>query len=172
MIASTIIGRIADVWSDGFLVYSFALGLHYAWLVVLGFLETLRLVRGVPWQETRRRMQSPLTPAISVIVPAYNEELSIVASVHSLLGLNYPEFEVLIVNDGSKDKTLELLIENFDLHKVWRPYVPVIPSKTVREGRRCERRHQSGAPSLDRDHRRRFDARRRFAVARGATLHA
>lgn len=58
-----------------------------------------------------------LTP-ISIMVPAYNEELTIVESLHSLLSLKYPVYEVLVVNDGSKDKTLDILIEAFDLKRV------------------------------------------------------
>lgn len=128
----SVLERAVEVLSDLFLLYSCALGVHYAALLFFGFLETLRLVRGVPWQETRRRMQSPLTPPISLVVPAFNEGPGIAVTVRSFLALNYPEFEVVIVNDGSKDNTLETLIETFDLHQVWRPYVPRIPSQPVR----------------------------------------
>lgn len=54
-----------------------------------------------------------LTPPVSVIAPAFNEELSIVDSVQALLALQYPEHEVIVVNDGSKDATLARLIEAF-----------------------------------------------------------
>jgi cellulose synthase/poly-beta-1,6-N-acetylglucosamine synthase-like glycosyltransferase len=128
----SVLQRIVWVWSDLFLLYTCALGVHYAALLLFGFFETMRLVRNVPWQETRRRMQSPLTPPISLVVPAHNEGPGIAATVRSLLALTYPEFEVVIVNDGSKDKTLETLIESFDLHQVWRPYVPRIGTQPVR----------------------------------------
>ena len=64
---------------------------------------------------------SPYTPGVSIVAPAYNEELTIVENVKSLLDQNYPVFEVIIANDGSTDKTLEKLIENFGLVEV--PYV-------------------------------------------------
>lgn len=64
--------------------------------------------------------ESPYTPGISIIAPAYNEEVTIVDNVHSLLGMEYPKFEVVIINDGSTDKTLEKLITYFDLVEV--PY--------------------------------------------------
>lgn len=51
---------------------------------------------------------------ISVIVPAYNEEVSIVYCTQMLLQLDYPDFEVIVVNDGSKDSTLKILLSNFD----------------------------------------------------------
>jgi cellulose synthase/poly-beta-1,6-N-acetylglucosamine synthase-like glycosyltransferase len=58
---------------------------------------------------------SPLTPGISVLVPAFNEEAVIVESVRSLLGLRYPRHEVIVVNDGSTDGTIAVLDEAFDL---------------------------------------------------------
>lgn len=58
---------------------------------------------------------------ISILVPAYNEERTILKCIDSLLALEYPEYEIIIVNDGSKDKTLEVLINRFGLKKVQRP---------------------------------------------------
>jgi cellulose synthase/poly-beta-1,6-N-acetylglucosamine synthase-like glycosyltransferase len=58
---------------------------------------------------------SPLTPAISVVVPAFNEETVIVESVNSLLALRYPHHEVIVVSDGSTDETIEVLRDEFDL---------------------------------------------------------
>jgi cellulose synthase/poly-beta-1,6-N-acetylglucosamine synthase-like glycosyltransferase len=72
---------------------------------------------------------SKLAPGISVIAPAYNEEKTIIINVKSLLTLNYPLFEVIIVNDGSKDKTLELLIKEFDLVEAPFAYVEKIKTK-------------------------------------------
>ena len=55
--------------------------------------------------------------SISVIVPAFNEEVSIVSCIKMLLEIDYKDFEVIVVNDGSKDETMKLLIDNFDLEK-------------------------------------------------------
>jgi cellulose synthase/poly-beta-1,6-N-acetylglucosamine synthase-like glycosyltransferase len=68
---------------------------------------------------------SPLTPGISVLLPAFNEEAGIVESVRSLLALRYPRHEVVVVNDGSTDETVARLIEAFEL-------VPV--RKVIRNG--------------------------------------
>jgi len=66
------------------------------------------------------RRYSEQAPAISVLAPAFNEELTIVESIRSLLSLQYPDYEVVVVNDGSQDATLAKLIEHFGLHPVER----------------------------------------------------
>lgn len=58
---------------------------------------------------------------ISVIVPAYNEELTIAETIKSLLNLDYKIYEIIVVNDGSKDETLDRVIKTFNLHEVKRP---------------------------------------------------
>ena len=76
--------------------------------------------------------RSPLTPGVSVLVPAFNEEAVIVESVRSLLGLRYPRHEVVVVNDGSTDGTLGALKQGFDLKPVRVALRDGIPTKTVR----------------------------------------
>jgi cellulose synthase/poly-beta-1,6-N-acetylglucosamine synthase-like glycosyltransferase len=66
------------------------------------------------------RRYSEQAPAISVLAPAYNEEMTIVESIRSLLALQYPDFEVVVVNDGSSDATLARLIAHFGLQPVER----------------------------------------------------
>ena len=71
-------------------------------------------------------------PAVSLLVPAYNEESTIASSVRSLLQLDYPEFEIVVVNDGSRDGTLQALMEAFDLEPFPEAYWRRLPSKPVR----------------------------------------
>lgn len=73
----------------------------------------------------------PYAPGISVIAPAFNESVTIISNVRSLLTLNYPRFEVVIVNDGSTDDTLEKLVSEFQLVEVDFIFNPVLPSKPV-----------------------------------------
>jgi cellulose synthase/poly-beta-1,6-N-acetylglucosamine synthase-like glycosyltransferase len=71
-------------------------------------------------------------PHISLLVPAYNEEVTIVQSVRSLLRLNYPHYEIVIVNDGSKDRTVEVLKEAFGFVRSDIDTSPVLGTATVR----------------------------------------
>lgn len=66
-------------------------------------------------------------PPVSILVPAYNEENTIETTIRSLLQLDYPEFEVLVINDGSKDKTLETLISAFALEEFSEAYRISVP---------------------------------------------
>jgi glycosyltransferase involved in cell wall biosynthesis len=82
---------------------------------------------------------SPLTPSISVVLPAYNEEKGIVESVRSLLALRYPDHEVIVVNDGSSDATLARLRQAFELvpiRKALRDSLPTAPIRAVYASRR------------------------------------
>ncbi|MDE6313950.1 MAG: glycosyltransferase family 2 protein [Lachnospiraceae bacterium] len=70
---------------------------------------------------------------ISILVPAYNEEVTIVESVESLMNLDYKLYEIIVVDDGSKDDTAAKLIKHFDLHLVDRPIRKSLPCKEVKE---------------------------------------
>lgn len=75
---------------------------------------------------------SDLAPPISILVPAYNEELTVVESVRSLLALQYPSLEIIVVNDGSRDDTLKALIRGFGLVPTARPAEDAAPHKRIR----------------------------------------
>ncbi|MGG5461778.1 glycosyltransferase family 2 protein [Clostridium sp. B9] len=68
---------------------------------------------------------------VSVLVPAYNEEKTILKCVESLLSLDYPEYEIIVVNDGSKDKTKDVLIESFNLKEVKKPIRKQLKCKEI-----------------------------------------
>jgi cellulose synthase/poly-beta-1,6-N-acetylglucosamine synthase-like glycosyltransferase len=74
---------------------------------------------------------SPFIPGIAVVVPAYNEAPVIASGVQSLLSVEYPDFEVVVVNDGSTDDTLARLRESFDLHRVEAEYPLDAPSEDI-----------------------------------------
>lgn len=74
-----------------------------------------------------------LDPPLTIIAPAYDEEATIVASVQSLLQLDYAEYEIVVVNDGSGDRTLERLIEAFGLQPFPEAYRVRLPSAEIRQ---------------------------------------
>jgi len=76
--------------------------------------------------------ETPMSPPITVIAPAHNEETSIRVAVRNLLELDYPQLEVIVVNDGSEDRTFEELREEFHLRSVRSIYVPQVKSAPVR----------------------------------------
>ena len=75
---------------------------------------------------------SGLEPPVSMLVPAYNEEATIGASVRSMLQLRYAEFEVIVINDGSKDGTMEALKREFELVPFPQAYWPRLEAKPIR----------------------------------------
>ncbi len=85
---------------------------------------------------------SPLTPGISVVVPAFNEEAVIVESVRSLLALRYPRHEVIVVSDGSTDGTVAVMRSAFDLVPIRCALRDTIESAPVR-GAYVSRRHRN-----------------------------
>lgn len=78
------------------------------------------------------RRYGEVAPPIALIVPAYNEAVNIVESVHSMLALEYPNYEVIVVNDGSKDDTLQVLVDAFGLRPVSRPYEEALAHEPIR----------------------------------------
>ncbi len=84
-------------------------------MVFLAGLEIRRQRRAIPAAARQLAADSGLLPGISVVIPAYNEQVSIASTVLSALALDYPDFEVLVINDGSTDRTLEILWQELDL---------------------------------------------------------
>jgi cellulose synthase/poly-beta-1,6-N-acetylglucosamine synthase-like glycosyltransferase len=89
-------------------------------------------LRGRTYSAVEEAFDSPFTPGITVILPAYNEAAGIVESVYSLLALRYPSYEVVVVNDGSTDDTLARLTAAFDLVPAHRAVRTSIPTQTIK----------------------------------------
>ena len=103
--------------------YSLLLIVSYVMLLVFAYKYSFRYRQWSNKYICNMVQSSPFVPGISVVAPAYNEEKTIVDNVRSLLKMDYPNFDVCIVNDGSKDRTLELLIETFEMVEVPFEYV-------------------------------------------------
>lgn len=116
----------------GIVVYMAAISLIYFVMMVLGFFA-LRHYHGRLLRTERDALfKSAIVPRISVLVPAYNEAATILDSVKGLLTLRYPDHEVVVVNDGSTDGTLDLLVEHFRLYRSSRMATGELPTARVR----------------------------------------
>lgn len=102
-------------YSHAAFVYYVAFNVIYLVLMVLAWLQARDEIRRRSYLGLDEAFRSPLTPGISVLVPAYNEAAVIVPSVRALLSLRYPRHEVIVTNDGSSDDTLATLVAAFDL---------------------------------------------------------
>lgn len=108
--------------------YSLLLIVSYVMLLVFAYKYSFRYRQWSNKYICNMVQSNPFVPGISVVAPAYNEEKTIVDNVRSLLKMDYPNFDVCIVNDGSKDRTLELLIETFEMVEVPFEYVEHVHS--------------------------------------------
>jgi cellulose synthase/poly-beta-1,6-N-acetylglucosamine synthase-like glycosyltransferase len=108
---ATVVGSIMIV------VYILAVMLFYLVLFLVAF-RTLRRESNTLFFQYEEIMHSSFSPPLSILVPAYNEELNIVDSARSLLGINYGTYEIIVVNDGSKDATKQKMIDEFDMYEV------------------------------------------------------
>ncbi|MBA4298901.1 hypothetical protein SAMN03080617_00509 [Algoriphagus alkaliphilus] len=115
-----------------FLILSFSVILIYLILMILSALEMRDYLRKNRFADYGDIITSPIAPGVSILAPAYNEGQNIVQNAQSLLSLHYGKFEVILINDGSKDDTLEKLIHFFELEKTNYAYNPEIETKPVR----------------------------------------
>jgi cellulose synthase/poly-beta-1,6-N-acetylglucosamine synthase-like glycosyltransferase len=116
----------------GILIYFLVLNSFYALLLILSIPEIWEQTRLAEDEDFQRLMQSDALPPITILVPAYNESATIEASVTAILTLEYRNYEVVVVNDGSKDDTMDQLRRAFDLYEIPRIYPETIPTKPLR----------------------------------------
>ena len=114
-----------------FLLYFICLGTCYIALNISSFVSVQRLnirneVAGMP------PIYTEFMYPVSIIAAAYNEETTICDSVRALLQLKYTEFEIIIVNDGSTDRTMEVLINSFGFERVPEAYRHRIATRPIR----------------------------------------
>jgi len=81
-------------------------------------------------------------PPISLIVPAYNEELTIINSIQALLQLDYPEYEIIVINDGSTDNTFQKIIDYFELKPFPEAYRQRLKTQPVKQFYTNKQRHK------------------------------
>ena len=114
------------------LVYFVVLHLIYLLLIFLGAAQIRRYQRAITFAEFDRISKSDLSMPVSVIIPAYNEADIIVGTVENALKLNYPTHEVVVVDDGSTDQTVDVLQRHFGLRPVDKHGLKRIETRQVR----------------------------------------
>ncbi len=122
---------LSDFYNRFVLVYFFAVDFIYISLLLLALREIVLYLRRNQFVDYAKIMQSEFAIPISILAPAYNEEKTITDSVQSLMMLNYGKYEAIVINDGSKDSTLQKLIDAFKLRKITPVYESLIPTEEV-----------------------------------------
>ena len=123
---------IGTFYQSAVFVYGTTLLFCYALLAMMSLISIRNYMKKNASVNYDIIVESPLAPGISVIAPAFNEGVTIIQNVRSLLTLNYPRFEVIIINDGSTDDTLEKLIEEYQLIQVDYAYREKLNSQPIR----------------------------------------
>jgi poly-beta-1,6-N-acetyl-D-glucosamine synthase len=111
--------------------YVLLLNVVYVVLAAVSALENNVRRRESAAEDYEVLASSRFTIPVSVVVAAYDEETAIVPAIESLLALEYPEFEVIVVNDGSQDSTMQLLRETYALESYEVFVRAVVPSEPV-----------------------------------------
>jgi cellulose synthase/poly-beta-1,6-N-acetylglucosamine synthase-like glycosyltransferase len=97
------------------LIYFLIISVVYLLLSILAYFKIRNYLINSKADNFEENYYTGLYKPVSILIPAYNEEVSIVDSAKSVLSLNYPEFEVIVINDGSTDKTFEVLKNHFEM---------------------------------------------------------
>jgi cellulose synthase/poly-beta-1,6-N-acetylglucosamine synthase-like glycosyltransferase len=121
-----------NTFNYAIIAYVAAINTVYFLMMILGFFAVRQYRGGLSAVEMRSLFRSSLLPSVSILAPAYNESATIRQSVRAMLGLNYPDHEVVVINDGSKDDTLQILIDEFHLYKSSRQSIARLHSKPIR----------------------------------------
>ena len=121
-----------------FLAYFAAINVAYLGQMLFAIRSVRRYLKSATIDDLDPAYSTVHLP-ISLVVPAYNESKSIVTSVKALLQLEYPDFEVVVVNDGSTDDTLAKLIAGFQLYPYPEAYRKQVPCRPVRATYRSAR---------------------------------
>jgi cellulose synthase/poly-beta-1,6-N-acetylglucosamine synthase-like glycosyltransferase len=123
---------LLQIANNTFFLYYLFSNMSYLVLLIVALLSSRAHHQHLASLRLERIKASPLTPPITLVAPAHNEEASIVPSVRSLLRVDYPELEVVVVNDGSEDGTLARLQEAFDLQPARLLYISELVTAPVR----------------------------------------
>lgn len=121
-----------EFFNWGILVFAVSIMASYVFLAYISMRALKKYLRKNGFVDYNILLPSDLAPPITLIAPAYNEGKTIEENVRSLLSLHYSNYEVIVVNDGSKDNSMEILIGSYQLEKVNFAVNQVIPTKEIK----------------------------------------
>jgi cellulose synthase/poly-beta-1,6-N-acetylglucosamine synthase-like glycosyltransferase len=124
--------RIFNLFEYLIIAYVAFISAIYFLMMTLGYFTLRRYHARFKRAELSALLKSSLLPAVSVLAPAYNEAATVKDSVRAMLKLHYPNHEVIVINDGSKDDTLAILIDEFKLYKSSRKPAEAILTKPIK----------------------------------------
>lgn len=132
--------KVISYWNYFVLGYFLFLNAVYTILIIISFFSIKRYLLKNRIVEQKKMIHfSKFLKPVSVLAPAYNEEQTVIENVKSLLSLNYPTTEIIVINDGSKDNTLQLLIDAFDMKPTTRANPGNLTTEKVKEKYASER---------------------------------
>jgi cellulose synthase/poly-beta-1,6-N-acetylglucosamine synthase-like glycosyltransferase len=123
---------ISGLLSYGIFFYSIFLLSFYLFIAIYSIGETIKHLRKNSFTDFRVLAASPLAPSVSIIAPAYNEGPTIIENVKSLLSIFYINLEVIVINDGSSDDSLQKLISAYELELTDHFVIPALKSKPIK----------------------------------------
>jgi hypothetical protein len=141
-----------------FLFLSFTVIVAYICIMVLSALEMRDQRRKNRFADYQDIITSPMAPGVSILAPAFNEGASIVQNVKSLLSLHYGNFEVIVINDGSKDDTLVKLCQGSEMELTSYAFHSEIASNKIKGVYRSTNRSFSKLIVIDKENGGKADA--------------
>jgi len=115
------------------LVYFLVVNGFYLLLLASAAAEMRQHMFSIRAENLRRVLGSDVAPRVSVLAPAYNEGPTVEQSVRALLALEYPDLEIVVVNDGSRDSTMDILKDRFALVPVHTVYQRRLDTREIRQ---------------------------------------
>lgn len=124
--------HLLDALAALFVLFLFVYCALQLLFAAIGFAHVRQRVRGSAFEDLDAVLDSPFTPPLSIIVPAFNEATTIVESLRSLARLRFPRMEIIVVNDGSTDDTVSTIVSAFGLHRMDITYDERLSTRPVR----------------------------------------
>ena len=113
------------------IIYMSLIIVAYTGMLIFAFIEIRKQYKLDKTASDEDYIDASYYKPLSVIIPAHNEEVGIVDSIQSVMSLKYPQMELIVVNDGSEDQTLQIVIEQFRMKKISKAVKQQVESKPI-----------------------------------------